>query len=88
LIYKDAPVLGVIYAPALELLYYARKGDGGFKIEKNKSPLKLPIYNDSNADTLKVIVSKSHYNQETKEFVNNLKNQYKKILSLSILEVP
>ena len=33
-----------------------------------------------NNDILKVIVSKSHYNQETKEFVNNLKNQYKKTI--------
>ena len=32
------------------------------------------IYND----TLKVIVSKSHYNQETRDFVNNLKNKFKK----------
>ena len=80
LICKDTSVLGVIYAPALEILYYAQKGKGAFKQEKNKKPQRLPIYKHTNNDTLKVIVSKSHYNQETKYFVNNLKNKYKKTI--------
>lgn len=80
LIHKDTPVLGVIYAPALEILYYAQKEKGVFKQEKNKKPQRLPIYKHTNNDTLKFIVSKSHYNQETKYFVNNLKSQYKKTI--------
>ena len=80
LIYKDTPVLGVIYAPVLEVLYYAQKDRGAFKQEKNKKPQKLPIYKHTSNNTLKVIVSKSHYNQETKYFVNNLKNKYKKTI--------
>jgi len=80
LIYKNMPVLGVIYAPALDLLYYAQKDQGAFKQDKNKKPQRLPIYNHPNDDTLKVIVSKSHYNQETKYFVDNLKNKYKKTI--------
>lgn len=79
LIYKNIPILGVVYAPALNLLYYAQKDKGTFKKEKEKMPQRLPIYNHTNNYTLKVIVSKSHYNQETKEFVSNLKNQYKNI---------
>lgn len=80
LIYKSLPVLGVVYAPTLNLLYYAQKDRGAFKQEKNKKPRRLPIYKHTNNDTLKVIVSKSHYNQQTKDFVNNLKNQYKKTI--------
>jgi 3'(2'), 5'-bisphosphate nucleotidase len=80
LIYKNIPVLGAIYAPALNLLYYAQKEKGAYKQEKNKKPQRLPIYNHTDNGILKVIVSKSHYNQETKEFVNNLKNQYKKTI--------
>ena len=78
LIHKDTPVLGVIYAPTLEILYYAQKDKGAFKQKKNKAPQRLPIYKHTKNDTLKIIVSKSHYNQETKDFVNNLKNKYKK----------
>lgn len=84
LIHKDTPVLGVIYVPALNLLYYAQKDKGAFKQEKDKKLQRLPIYNHPNNDTLKVIVSKSHYNQETKEFVNNLKNQYENIEFINI----
>ena len=84
LIHKDIPVLGVIYAPALGILYYAQKDRGAFKQEKNKRPQRLPIYNHIHNDILKVIVSKSHYNQETKEFVDNLKNQYEKIEFINI----
>jgi len=80
LIYKDTPVLGVIYAPTLEVLYYAQKDQGAFKQEKNKKPQRLPIYKHHNNDILKVIVSKSHYNQKTKEFVGNLKKQYNKTI--------
>lgn len=85
LIYKNIPVLGVVYAPALNLLYYAQKDRGTFKQEKNKNPQRLPIYIHSNDhDTLKVIISKSHYNQETREFVNNLEKQYKNIEFINI----
>jgi 3'(2'), 5'-bisphosphate nucleotidase len=84
LIYKNMPVLGVIYAPVLDLLYYAQKDQGAFKQDKNKKSQRLPIYNYSDNHTLKVIVSKSHYNQETKEFVNNLKSQYEKIEFINI----
>lgn len=80
LIYKNVPVLGVIYAPVLNLVYYAQKERGAFKQEENKNPQRLPIYNHTDNGTLKVIVSKSHYNQKTKDFVNNLKNQYKKTI--------
>jgi 3'(2'), 5'-bisphosphate nucleotidase len=78
------PILGVIYAPVLNLLYYAQKDRGAFKQEKNKKPQRLPIYNHTNNGTLKVIVSKSHYNKETKEFVDNLKNQYENIEFVNI----
>ena len=78
LIHKDTAVVGVIYAPALEILYYAQKEKGVFKQEKNKILQRLSIDDHPNNDTLKVIVSKSHYNQETEECVNHLKNRYKK----------
>jgi 3'(2'), 5'-bisphosphate nucleotidase len=84
LIYKNMPVLGIVYAPALNLIYYAQKDRGAFKQEKNKKPQRLPIYNHIRNDILKVVVSKSHYNQETKKFVDNLKNQYEKIEFINI----
>ncbi|BDY13548.1 3'(2'),5'-bisphosphate nucleotidase CysQ [Hydrogenimonas cancrithermarum] len=86
LIHKDTPVLGVVYAPALRELYYAKKGEGAYKImmndeclmmnEKNlKNAQKLPIENSTlniKNSTLKIVASKSHLNQETQEFIDNL----------------
>ncbi len=84
LIYKNMPVLGVIYASVLKILYYAQKDQGAFKQEKNKKPQRLPLCKHTNKDILKVIVSKSHFNQETKDFVDNLKNQHKKIEFINV----
>jgi len=80
LIHKDTPVLGVIYAPVLEILYCAHKEKGVFKQEKNGKPQNLPIYKPADNGNLKVIVSKSHYTPETEGFVNRLKNKYKKTI--------
>jgi len=80
LIHKDTPVLGVIYAPAIEILYFGQKDQGAFKQKKNEKPQKLPIYKHTNDNTLKVIVSKSHYTPETEDFINHLKNKYKKTI--------
>ena len=38
LIHKDTPVLGVVYAPALNEMYYAKKGNGAFKTILNDTP--------------------------------------------------
>ncbi|PSS02348.1 hypothetical protein PHLCEN_2v4041 [Hermanssonia centrifuga] len=45
LIYKKSPVLGVIYNPFLDQLYYATKGRGAFLVQRGSEPLKLPLSN-------------------------------------------
>ncbi len=68
LIHKDVPVLGVVYAPVLNDIYYAKKNEGAFK---NNKALPLQI-NENPEDKLFVIASKSHLSKETQEFINNL----------------
>ena len=78
LIYKNSPVLGVVYAPALHELYYAKKGQGAFKevlSAQNSvfSVQKLPLRQNSNtAKNISVVASKSHLSSETQEFIDNL----------------
>ncbi|KZT72854.1 inositol monophosphatase [Daedalea quercina L-15889] len=43
LIYKRLPVLGVIYNPFLEQLYYAVKGQGAYLVQGSHEPAKLPL---------------------------------------------
>lgn len=69
LIHKGTPVLGVVYAPALGDMYYAKKGSGAFK---NKE--RLPIQsNDVPEERLTVVASKSHLSEETEAFIDSLK---------------
>ncbi|XPV67631.1 MAG: 3'(2'),5'-bisphosphate nucleotidase CysQ [Halarcobacter sp.] len=78
LIYKNTPILGVVYAPALGDMYYAKKGDGAFKevISTQYSVLskeKLPIYtNNDIKENISVVASKSHLSIETQNFIDNL----------------
>jgi len=63
LIHKNEPVLGVVYAPAIHTLYYAKKAEGAFKViaddefwmlnrkEKFKRAEKLPIIQDLKPST-------------------------------------
>lgn len=68
LIHKDTPVLGVVYAPALNDMYKAKKGEGAFK---NNQKLPLTV-NNSPKKSLKVVASKSHLSEETQAFIDDL----------------
>jgi len=75
LIYKNIPILGVIYAPILNDIYYAEKGFGAFK-----NNTKLPFKKENELYT--VIASKSHMSDETKKFIDNIKTtNMKKLIS-------
>lgn len=71
LICKDIPVLGVVYAPALDLLYSAKKGEGAFK-----NGIKLPL--QRNDDFYKIVASKSHLNEQTKDFIDSIQTTKQK----------
>lgn len=68
LIYKKTPVLGVVHAPAIEVMYKAKKGEGAYKNNQ-----KLPFsFNQYPKEKLLVVASKSHLSEETQSFINNL----------------
>lgn len=68
LICKGEPVLGVVYAPALQELYFAKKAEGAYK-----NGQRLPLYtNDNPKQKLSVVASKSHLSSETQAFIDSL----------------
>lgn len=82
---KDKPILGVICAPALNLLYYAEESKGAFRIDGNGQKYKLPIYNkEPDNCTIKIVSSKSHLSNETEDFIGSLRKRYDKIELLPI----
>ncbi|EJF07451.1 3'(2'),5'-bisphosphate nucleotidase [Thiovulum sp. ES] len=77
LIQKHSPVLGVIYAPVLDKMYSAKKGNGAF-VNGEKMPL------PKTERPFTVVASKSHRNRETDEYLNTLKNEHENIEFISI----
>ena len=78
LICKDEPVLGVVYAPALNICYWAEKGKGAFK-----DGVKLPIKANMDKRFYKIVVSRSHMSDATQAFIDSLVVNKKKKLVLS-----
>lgn len=69
LVHKDRPVLGVVYAPVIDKMYSAKKGEGAY-LNHQKLPLK------QDRDFFTIVASKSHQSNDTKFFIDNLKNNY------------
>ncbi|TVQ44200.1 MAG: 3'(2'),5'-bisphosphate nucleotidase [Saprospirales bacterium] len=89
LIEYGVPILGVVYVPAKKCLYI---GANGFKSKKyelknHDSPLwntngrSLPIH--SSNKQLRVVASKSHLSEETKNYIRKLQDSHGKVEFLS-----
>jgi 3'(2'), 5'-bisphosphate nucleotidase len=77
LIYKDTPVLGVVYAPALDICYWAQQDEGAFKDGQ-----RLPLKTEDQRNTYKIVASRSHMSDETQAFINAIDTQKEKELIL------
>lgn len=72
LIENEEVVMGIVYAPVLDEMYWAYKGHGAY-LEKDGVEQKLQVNSFSNTDTgLRVVCSRSHLNEETQAFVDKL----------------
>jgi 3'(2'), 5'-bisphosphate nucleotidase len=74
LIYKSAPVLGVVAVPVTGITYFSAAGRGAF-IKQGDKEIKLPSHHQVDLATsgLRVVASRSHMNDETQDFINKLK---------------
>jgi len=75
LIHKGIPVLGVVYAPALKQMYWAKQGEGAFK-----DGVKLPLKTPEQRQTYKIVASRSHMSDETKAFIDEIETDKTKEL--------
>ena len=91
LVSNQVPVLGVIYVPVLQDLYFAEKGLGCYKLkgvtsfndfenhlDKSKS---LPLEQEERP--YQVVASKSHLSPETEEFIEELKTDHPDLQTIS-----
>jgi 3'(2'), 5'-bisphosphate nucleotidase len=72
LVENQRPVLGVVYAPVLDEMYFAVKDQGAF-LEKENITTQLHASIFSKKDkSLGVVCSRSHLNEATQKFVDEL----------------
>jgi 3'(2'), 5'-bisphosphate nucleotidase len=87
LIENSKPVIGVIYAPALNVLYFSEKKLGAYKVFitnldefDHSNALRLPLV--KKFKEYKVLTSRSHLNDNTLDYIDNLKVNNLKVVSV------
>lgn len=96
LIYKSRPVLGVIYVPVTDVLYFAAEGVGAYKVGKTREACEYYVSSESliaKAEKLPlshqhkrpytVVASRSHMSKETEEYLGKLRANHGEIALLS-----
>ena len=79
LIEDSKPVAGVVYAPAIDLIYSAKQGEGAYRDGK-RLPLEI---NENPTKLLRVVASKSHLSKETQDFIDELAKETEHIEQVS-----
>ena len=72
LIEDGEPVLGVVEAPALDLLYWALKGGGAWREEKGAAAERIYSTVPTPGEPLTVVESLSHPSQELEEYLKTI----------------
>ena len=84
LVENGIPVLGVIYLPAIDILYTGIVGEGAWKETPSDSPIKgrikerLPIEGDveKGAGPFTIVASRSHLSPETEEYISQMRKKH------------
>ena len=72
LIVNGEPVFGVVLAPALDLLYWAAKGEGAWREEKGQAPERIFSASPAPGTPLTVVESLSHPSPELEEYLRTI----------------
>ncbi len=88
LIENGTPVMGVVYAPVPDIMFIGEKGTGAFRVENASGvdvisalteETKLPAKQYSDKDYYGIVASRSHLNDETKAFIEEIKSEHKNV---------
>lgn len=91
LVENQVPVLGVIYVPALNVLYFSSKDGGAFKVNNCKKFTSITdLLSNANRlpskiekETFTVVASKSHLSEETEEYIMELRKEHGDVTTIS-----
>lgn len=84
LVRGQTPVLGVVYQPVGDHLYYASEGQGAWKSSDGEAPRRLPGgAHYLTKDAVTVVASRSHLTDEVRTFISDLEAQGKTVEFIS-----
>ncbi len=73
LCYKNKPIFGIVTIPAINIMYCAEENKGAWKIDLNTMEKKIIKCKKKRIDdTINIIISKSHLDNETINFINKI----------------
>lgn len=78
LIENGYPVFGVIYAPALDTLYFGEQGNGAFKVVGDSGKQRIRVKEETE-DTYTIVESRSHPSPELNDYLAELGTKYGEI---------
>ncbi len=85
LVEQQQPVLGVVYVPALDKLYYAEKNHGAFLQVGDQNPVKLNVSKVKNIADITLVRSRNHFSEADQAVANELQiQQFIKLGSVGI----
>ena len=96
LMLRDRPVMGVVFLPVKDILYFAAEETGAYRIsdtswinnrlsldELQAKALRLPIKGEEGERTFTAIASRSHLSDETSAYLETLKKEHGEIRTIS-----
>lgn len=76
LAYKGEVVVGVVFAPALDVYYYATKNEGSFKVSKG---VVTPIHVNAKTNDLTVLTSVFHQTKNELDMISKYQDKIKNV---------
>ncbi len=80
LAYRGEAVVGVINIPMKNTLYYAVKGEGAYKLEKGKEPIRIHV--SSKKEDLTAFVSRKFLSEKETEYMKKHQDKIKRLVPL------
>ena len=87
LIHNGEPILGVVYAPALQVTYAGEQSTSAFKIDSDGNQQAISAVNAPNSDTLQVVGSRSHPSEATTQFLSSQADKWEMVSMGSSLKL-
>ena len=71
----NRPIFGIVTIPVENVMYYAEKGNGAYKINLLTNKLKQINCKSIQDNKIDVVISRSHINTSTQDFIDKINNK-------------